>query len=93
MTKSGGVFIQVGVGSDEVSIPAIDAAVREVDIKGVFRYANCFPISLNLVANGIIDVKPLISHIFLLKDTLKAYETAHNHTEKALKVLIRCGNE
>lgn len=90
VTKSGGVYIQVGVGAAEVPIPIIDAAVREVDIKGTFRYVDCFPIALDLVASGHIKVKPLISHLFLLEDTLKAYETAYNHSDWSVKVLIMC---
>ena len=39
-TKSGGVVVLVGMGAPEVQIPLIDALAREVDIRGVFRYAN-----------------------------------------------------
>ena len=37
-TKSGGVLALVGLGAAEVTIPIVDASVREVDIRGVFRY-------------------------------------------------------
>lgn len=39
-TKSGGVFVMVGMGKAEINLPIVNALVREVDIKGVFRYAN-----------------------------------------------------
>lgn len=41
LTKSGGVLIVVGMGtSNNVDVPLFKALSREVDIKGVFRYAN-----------------------------------------------------
>lgn len=39
-TRSGGTLVLVGLGSEMTTIPLLHAAVREVDIKGVFRYCN-----------------------------------------------------
>lgn len=39
-TRSGGAVALVGVGPQMVTVPLINAALREVDIRGVFRYCN-----------------------------------------------------
>lgn len=39
-TRSGGVVVVVGLGSEMVALPLINAATRELDIRGVFRYRN-----------------------------------------------------
>lgn len=92
-TKSGGCILLVGMGPPEVKIPIISAAVREVDIKGVFRYRNCYPLALWLVSTKKIDLTPLITHKYTLEDTLDAFETARTGAGGAVKVLIYCEDE
>ncbi|XP_069942709.1 sorbitol dehydrogenase-like isoform X2 [Cherax quadricarinatus] len=89
-TKSGGVIVLVGLGPAEVKIPVINAASREVDIRGIFRIVNCYPTALNMIASGKINVKPLITHRYKLEESLKAFETARTGAGGAIKVMISC---
>ncbi|XP_038222008.1 sorbitol dehydrogenase-like [Zerene cesonia] len=85
-TKSGGVAVLVGMGSSELTLPLAGAVAREVDIRGIFRYVNEYPIALSLVASGKINVKPLVTHHFALEETLEAYEVARKGL--GIKVMI-----
>ncbi|XP_011704210.1 PREDICTED: sorbitol dehydrogenase-like [Wasmannia auropunctata] len=89
-TKSGGVVVLVGLGAPEVQIPLIDALIREVDIRGVFRYVNDYSDALDLVATGKVNVKPLITHNYKLEETKQAFETSKTGAGGAIKVMIHC---
>lgn len=88
-TKNGGMVLLVGMGAEEIKVPMLSAMIREVDIRGVFRYANCYPIALDLVATGRVNVKPLITHRYTLEQTLEAFETSRLGTDGAIKVIIK----
>ncbi|XP_074107594.1 sorbitol dehydrogenase [Cotesia typhae] len=89
-TKSGGVAVLVGMGAPEIKIPLINALVREVDIRGVFRYVNAYPDALALIASGKVNVKPLITHNFTMEQTVDAFNAAKTPASGAIKVMIHC---
>lgn len=63
-TRVGGKVCLVGMGHDEMTVPLTPAAAREVDIVGVFRYKDTWPLCIEFIRSGKIDVKPLITHRF-----------------------------
>ncbi len=68
------------------SLPIVNAAIREIDIRGVFRYANCYPAALSLIASGRIDVKPLITHRYNITESVEAFEMAESG--QGIKVMV-----
>lgn len=87
-TRSGGTLVIVGMGSEMISLPLVHAAVREVDIKGVFRYCNTWPMAISMLASKTLNVKPLVTHRFPLEKAVEAFETAKKGV--GLKVMIKC---
>eukprot|EP00252_Welwitschia_mirabilis_P010794 TRINITY_DN242_c0_g2_i2.p1 TRINITY_DN242_c0_g2~~TRINITY_DN242_c0_g2_i2.p1 ORF type:complete len:364 (-),score=64.38 TRINITY_DN242_c0_g2_i2:366-1457(-) len=88
-TASGGKVCVVGMGHNELTVPITGAAAREVDIVGVFRYKNTWPLCLELISSGKVNVKPLITHRFGFsqKDVEAAFETSASG-KNAIKVMF-----
>ncbi|KAL9409594.1 hypothetical protein AB3S75_047915 [Citrus x aurantiifolia] len=77
-TRSGGKVCLLGMGHHDMTVPLTPAAAREVDVLGVFRYKNTWPLCLEFLRSGKIDVKPLITHRFGFsqKEVEEAFETS-----------------
>ncbi|GAQ80199.1 Sorbitol dehydrogenase [Klebsormidium nitens] len=88
-TKSGGRVCLVGMGHTEMTLPLTPAAAREVDVVGVFRYRNTYPLCIELLESKLVDVKPLITHRFGFSDAdvKKAFDTSAKGGE-AIKVMF-----
>ncbi|XP_066492333.1 sorbitol dehydrogenase [Tiliqua scincoides] len=87
-TRSGGTMVLVGLGSEMVTLPIVNAAVREVDIKGIFRYCNTWPMAIAMLASKKVNVQPLVTHRFPLEKALEAFETTRKGV--GIKVMLKC---
>lgn len=83
---SGGVVCVVANLKERTSTLLQEAARREVDIIGVYRYCNLYPTALALVASGKVALKPLISRRFPLAQCNEAF--AYFATGEPIKVII-----
>jgi len=75
LAKIGGTVVQVGMGTAEATVPITLALVKELNIKGSFRYGpGDYPTAIALVAAGKLDLKPLVTHRFAFKDAIEAFD-------------------
>lgn len=75
MARTGGKLSLVGMGTPNPVVPLSAAALREVDIVGVFRYANTYPEALALLGSGkLAGVERMVTQRFPLEEAGKAFE-------------------
>ncbi|MFQ5811429.1 MAG: zinc-binding dehydrogenase, partial [Armatimonadota bacterium] len=87
--KTGGRVIVIGAPpQDEAPISMPDLILRELDIGGIFRYANMYPRAVAAVAAGLIDVKSMITHHYALPEAREALVFADEHKSECLKVAV-----
>ena len=61
---------------------------NEIDVKFQYRYANQYPKAIRLVAGGLINLKPLVTHRFKLEEAVQAFHVASDPKQGAIKVQI-----
>ena len=64
------------------------ASFREIDIRFQFRYRETYPKAIILVSEGLIDLKPLVTHRFGLEEAKEAFVAASTPAAKAVKVQL-----
>ncbi|KAI8960244.1 sorbitol dehydrogenase [Daldinia sp. FL1419] len=79
-TKPGGKIMIIGMGMPVQTLPVMAASLKEVDLVGVFRYANTYREAIELLSSGnklLPDVLKLVTHRFKGLDAVPgAFETA-----------------
>lgn len=84
----GGLVFVIGCGKDFQTIPFMYMAGKEIDLRFQYRYHDTYPRAIGLVSEGVIDVKPLVTHRFQLEDGEQAFKAASDPKAMALKVQI-----
>jgi L-iditol 2-dehydrogenase len=89
VARNGGTAQIVGMPAEQnPQIPLYEMINREVDLRGLFRYANCYPPAISLVAAGRVQVEPLVTHHFDLDETPEAMTFVHERRDGVVKAVI-----
>jgi len=78
--KPRGILVQVGLGGD-ISIPQNIVVSKEIDMRGSFRFHEEFGLAVDMINRKIVDVKPLLSSVFPLKEVVDAFEFAGDRSQ------------
>lgn len=88
-TKRGGKIVFIGLASEDyIGLNINEISSKELDILGIFRYANVYKKAIDLVANGKINLRSLVTHHFTLENTQEALEFADKNKDKCIKVIV-----
>jgi L-iditol 2-dehydrogenase len=85
--RTNGRAAMVGMPKQDVTLALSRLNVREITIGLVNRYAHTWPIAIELVASGRVDVASLVTHRFPLGETADAILLA-KHVPNSVKAVI-----
>jgi len=86
--KRGGRIMIVGTIPGETPVDFLKIN-REVSIQTVFRYANNFPMTIGAIANGLFDVKSMVTDTYEYEEVQRAFEESVNRKAEIIKGVIR----
>jgi L-iditol 2-dehydrogenase len=87
--RRGGRLSVVGLPQqDEIPLNIPFIVDNEIEIRGIFRYANTYPDGIRTLASGIADVDALITDRYALDDAQEAMERALTARRDTLKVMV-----
>lgn len=78
--------VQLGLGGD-VSIPQNLVVAKEIEMKGTFRFHEEFGLAVDLINQGRVNLKPLLTGVYPIDDAVAAFETAGDRS-KSMKVQL-----
>jgi L-iditol 2-dehydrogenase len=88
--RRGGRVVIVGLPpQEEVAMNVPSLVDNEIDIYGVFRYANTYPSGVEILASGDIHINDIITDYFSLDEVPRAFEKARLEKNTTLKIIIK----
>ena len=94
MAKKGSNIVLVGYSkSGEMTHPMSLVLDKELTFKTVFRYRHIYPIAIDAVAAGKVNLKGIVTDIFGLDEAQKAMDYSVNNKADIVKAVIQIEQE
>ncbi|MCI8319592.1 MAG: NAD(P)-dependent alcohol dehydrogenase [Dorea sp.] len=94
MTKKGSNIVLVGYSkSGEMTLPMSLVLDKELTLKTVFRYRHIYPMAIEAVAAGKINLKGIVTDVFSLDEVQKAMDYSVSNKADIVKAVIRIAKE
>lgn len=88
--KKGATLVFVGYSHDDhMDLPFRDAINKELTFKTIFRYRNIYPLAIESVAAGLVDLKKIVTNIYPLEKTGEALAEGLRDKATIVKSVIR----
>lgn len=90
MTKKGATIVLVGYSaSGELTLPISTALDKELTFKTVFRYRHIYPMAIDAVAQGKVNLKGIVTNYFEFDDLQNAMDKSVSDKANIVKAVVR----
>ena len=90
VAKKGSDIVLVGYSkSGEITLPVSLILDKELTLKSVFRYRHIYPMAIEAVASGKVNLKGIVTDIFPLDEVQKAMDYSVNNKNDIVKAVIQ----
>ena len=93
-TKKGATIVLVGYSkTGELTLPISLALDKELTFKTVFRYRHIYPMAIEAVASGKVNLKGIVTNIYDLDDAQQAMDDSITKKADIVKGVIRINKD
>ena len=90
--KKGSVIVFVGYGRTGRTTLSMSLALdKELTFKTVFRYRHIYPLAIRAVAEGRVNLKGVVSHVFGFDELQRAMDLSVSDKERIVKAVVKIG--
>ena len=94
MAKKGSNIVLVGYSkSGEMTLPMSLVLDKELTLKTVFRYRHIYPMAIDAVATGKVNLEGIVTDIFTLDEVKKAMDYSVHNKADIVKAVIKITSE
>jgi len=88
--KKGGTLVFVGYSaSGKMNLPIGEALDKELTMMTIFRYRHIYPMAIDAVAQGKVDIKNIVTNVFEFKDIQEAMNKSARNKTEIVKAVIK----
>lgn len=90
ITKKGATIVLVGYSkTGEMTLPISLALDKELTFKTVFRYRHIYPMAIESVASGKVNLKGIVTNVFDFDDIQNAMDKSVNDKANIVKSVVK----
>jgi L-iditol 2-dehydrogenase len=90
--KKGGTLVFVGYSpSGMMTLPMGKALDKELSMKTIFRYRHIYPLAIDAVARGAVNIKDIVTNVFDFEDIQNAMDRSVHDKAEIVKSVIKIG--
>ena len=87
--KPGGTLLIVGIPElDRIEFTMDQVRRKELCIQNVRRQNDCVAPAIELLADGLVDLDPMVTHNYTLDQTNEAFDVVADYRDNAVKAMI-----
>lgn len=92
IAKKGSTIVLVGYSkTGEMTLPLSLALDKELTFKTVFRYRHIYPMAIEAVASGKVNLKGIVSNVFNFDDIQNAMDKSVSDKANIVKSVVKIG--
>mgnify|MGYP001045236636 CR=1 FL=1 len=90
VVRKAGTVVLVGMTvKSETSYDFMKLMGKEGTLKTIFRYRNLYPVAINAISSGTIDVKSIVTHEFEFENIKEAFDFVAANPTDVVKAVVK----